>query len=172
MRRVSTDPGRLTHVDSTTGDVRMVDVGGKPEVRRRATAEGRVRCDAATLALIARGALTKGDVLATARIAGILAAKRTDELIPLCHPLPLDDVTVDLVADPDLPGVRIRATASCTARTGVEMEALTAVGVAALTVVDMIKSADRWSVIEGVGLVAKSGGRGGDLARPEDRPLG
>ncbi|HET9051573.1 MAG TPA: cyclic pyranopterin monophosphate synthase MoaC [Candidatus Dormibacteraeota bacterium] len=163
---------RLSHVVPATGAVRMVDVGGKPESRRRATAEGRVRCDRETAALVADGALAKGDVCATARIAGILAAKRTAELIPLCHPLPLDDVSVDVVPDTELPGVRITATASCTGRTGVEMEALTAVTVAALTVVDMIKSADRWSTVEGVGLVAKSGGRSGDVTRPADRPLG
>jgi cyclic pyranopterin phosphate synthase len=161
----------LSHVDPASGDVRMVDVGDKAITRRQATAEGRVRCDAATLALVVEGRTAKGDVLGTARVAGILAAKRTAELIPLCHPLPLDDVAVDLTPDPQLPGIRIRAVARCTARTGVEMEALTAVGVAALTIVDMVKSADRWCVIEGIGLVAKSGGRSGDVARPDDRPL-
>ena len=161
----------LSHVDPVSGEARMVDVGAKEVTRREATAEGRVRCDAATLALVVEGRATKGDVLGTARIAGILAAKRTAELIPLCHPLPLDDVAVDLTPDVDLPGIRIRAVARTTARTGVEMEALTAVSVAALTVVDMVKSSDRWSVIEGIGLVAKSGGRGGDVFRPDDRAL-
>jgi cyclic pyranopterin phosphate synthase len=162
----------LSHVDPGSGDVRMVDVGGKDVTRREASAEGRVRCDPATLALLTEGRSRKGDVLGAARIAGILAAKRTAELIPLCHPLPLDDVAVDLAPDPDLPGLRIRAVARCTGRTGVEMEALTAVAVAALTVVDMIKSSDRWSVIEGIGLVAKSGGRSGDVERPAQRGLG
>ena len=149
----------------------MVDVGGKAETRRVAVAEGRVRCDQATLALVTEGGLSKGDVAGIARVAGILAAKRTAELIPLCHPLPLDDVAVEVDADPALPGLRIRARASCTGRTGVEMEALTAVAVAALTVVDMIKSADRWCIVEGIGLVAKSGGRSGEVTRPGDRPL-
>jgi len=147
----------------------MVDVGAKPTTARQATAEARVRCSAETLRLIADGAAAKGDVLGTARLAGVMAAKRTAELIPLCHPLPLDHVEVEVDADPTLPGVRIRATARCSGRTGVEMEALTAAAVAALTVVDMAKSADRWMVVEGLGLVRKSGGRSGTLERPADR---
>jgi cyclic pyranopterin phosphate synthase len=149
----------------------MVDISDKPQTDRSASAEGSVRCDAATLALLMAGKLAKGDVLATARIAGVMAAKRTAELIPLCHPLPLTDVDVDLAVDETLPGVRIAATARCIGRTGVEMEALTAVSVAALTVVDMIKSSDRWAVIEAVGVVTKRGGRSGELKRPADRLL-
>jgi cyclic pyranopterin phosphate synthase len=149
----------------------MVDISDKTETDRSASAEGSVRCDAATLALLTAGKLAKGDVLATARIAGVMAAKRTAELIPLCHPLPLTDVDVDLTVDEALPGVRIAATARCIGRTGVEMEALTAVSVAALTVVDMIKSSDRWAVIEAVGVVTKRGGRSGELQRPADRRL-
>ena len=162
--------GELSHVDAS-GAARMVDVTAKPATERVATAEGRVRCDAATAALVAAHDLAKGDVLGVARVAGILAAKRTAELIPLCHPLPLTAVAVDLAVDPDRPGVTIEATARCSGRTGVEMEALTAVCVAALTVVDMIKSADRWAVIEAVGLVAKDGGRSGWLHRPPERAL-
>jgi cyclic pyranopterin phosphate synthase len=149
----------------------MVDVSLKAESERVARAEGRVRCEAATAARIAAGGATKGDVIAVARVAGIMAAKRTAELLPLCHPLPLTHVELDLAVDPHLPGVRIVATARCVGRTGVEMEALTAVAVAALTVVDMIKSSDRWAVIEGVGLRDKSGGRSGEISRPEDCPL-
>ena len=161
---------RLSHLDAT-GTARMVDVGAKTHTDRVATAHGRVRCDPATAALVAAGDLVKGDVLGVARVAGILAAKRTAELIPLCHPLPLTSVEVDLEVDAGLPGVRIRATARCTGPTGVEMEALTAVCVAGLTVVDMIKSADRWAVIEAVGLVEKRGGRSGAVERPGGRPL-
>jgi cyclic pyranopterin monophosphate synthase len=158
----------LSHVDAA-GTARMVDVTAKPSTERTATAAGRVRCDAATAALVAARDLAKGDVLGVARVAGVLGAKRTAELIPLCHPLPLTVVEVDLEVDPALPGVRIRATARCTGPTGVEMEALTAVAVAALTVVDMIKSSDRWAVIEGIGLVSKQGGRSGRLERPAER---
>jgi cyclic pyranopterin phosphate synthase len=165
------DAPRLSHVDDA-GTARMVDISDKPETARSATAQGRVRSDQATVELLAAGRMTKGDVLATARIAGVMAAKRTAELIPLCHPLPLTDVDVDLVVDRALPGVRISATARCVGRTGVEMEALTAVSVAALTVVDMIKSSDRWAVIDAIGLVAKHGGRSGSLERPTERSLG
>lgn len=160
----------LSHLDAA-GTARMVDVTSKPITERTATARGRVRCDAATAALVAAGDLAKGDVLGVARVAGILGAKRTAELIPLCHPLPLTAVAVDLAVDPDLPGVTIEATARCSGRTGVEMEALTAVCVAALTVVDMVKSADRWAVVEAVGLVAKAGGKSGSVRRPQERPL-
>ncbi len=166
---MSTDAS-LSHLDES-GTARMVDVGGKAPTRRVAVAEGRVRCDVPTLELVAAGGFGKGDVVGVARVAGILAAKRTADLIPLCHPLPLDDVRLDITLDAALPGLRIRAQASCTGRTGVEMEALTAVAVAALTVVDMIKSADRWSVVEGIGLVSKSGGRSGSVSRPADRRL-
>jgi cyclic pyranopterin phosphate synthase len=161
---------RLTHIDDA-GAAHMVDVSGKPQTERVATAAARVRCDPATFDLISRGDAPKGDVLGVARIAGIMAAKRTPELIPLCHPLPLTSVDVDLQLDADLPGVRITATARCTAQTGVEMEALTAATVAALTVVDMAKAADRWMTVEGVGLLSKRGGKSGGVERPEDRPL-
>jgi len=159
---------RLSHVDER-GVARMVDVSDKAGTDRVAVAEGRVRCDAATAELISGGGVAKGDILGTARLAGVMAAKRTAELIPLCHPLPLTHVEVDADLDPELPGVRIRASVRCTGKTGVEMEALTAVAVAALTVVDMIKAADRWAVIEGIGLVSKQGGRSGSLERPADR---
>ena len=149
----------------------MVDVSAKAATERIAVAEGRVRCEAVTAARVAAGGATKGDVIGVARVAGIMAAKRTAELLPLCHPLPLTHLELDLAVDPDLPGVRISATARCVGRTGVEMEALTAVAVAALTVVDMIKSSDRWAVIEGIGLLDKSGGRSGATRRPDDRPL-
>jgi cyclic pyranopterin phosphate synthase len=156
---------RPTHIDDR-GVARMVDVGDRPESERTAVAQGLVRCSPEALAAIASGGGPKGDVLGTARIAGVLAAKRTAELIPMCHPLPLTHVSVDLEPDAALPGIRIRAGASCVGRTGVEMEALTAVSVAALTVVDMAKSLDRWMTIEGIGLVFKSGGRSGTVTRP------
>jgi cyclic pyranopterin monophosphate synthase len=161
---------RLTHIDDA-GAARMVDVSGKPQTERVATAAARVRCDSATFDLISRGDAPKGDVLGVARIAGIMAAKRTSELIPLCHPLPLTSVDVDLQLDATLPGVRITATARCTAQTGVEMEALTAAAVAALTVVDMAKAADRWIIVEGVGLLEKRGGKSGSVRRPDNRSL-
>src|SRR5205807_8856581 len=124
-----------------------------------------------TAARVAAGGATKGDVIGVARVAGIMAAKRTAELLPLCHPLPLTHLELDLAVDPDLPGVRISATARCVGRTGVEMEALTAVAVAGLTVVDMIKSSDRWASLEAIGMVAKQGGKSGDVARPSERAL-
>jgi cyclic pyranopterin phosphate synthase len=161
---------RLTHLDAS-GTARMVDVGAKPATERVAMARAAVRCDRATFERIAAGQATKGDVLGVARIAGIMAAKRTPELVPLCHPLPLSSVDVDLDLDADLPGVRIEATARCTAQTGVEMEALTAAAVAALTVIDMAKASDRWMSVEGLGLASKSGGRSGAVERPADRPL-
>jgi cyclic pyranopterin monophosphate synthase len=161
---------RLSHLDERS-QARMVDVSAKPETEREAVAEGRVRCDAATLRLVEAGLAAKGDVLGVARVAGVLAAKRTAELIPLCHPLPLTQVDVELACDAALPGVRIRATARCVGRTGVEMEALTAVAVAGLTVVDMIKSTDRWASLDGVGMLAKSGGKSGAVERPAARAL-
>jgi cyclic pyranopterin phosphate synthase len=161
---------RLTHIDDS-GSARMVDVSAKPHTERVATAAARVRCDAATFDLISRGDAPKGDVLGTARIAGIMAAKRTAELIPMCHPLPLTSVDVDLQLDATMPGVRITATARCTAQTGVEMEALTAAAVAALTVVDMAKASDRWMAVEGLGLLEKRGGKSGSASRPPERPL-
>ncbi len=161
---------RLTHSDAD-GVPHMVDVSGKPETPRTATATGRVVCDAATYELLHDGGVAKGDVLAVARLAGITAAKQTSALIPLCHPLPLTHIDVDVHLDPDLPGIALSATARCVGRTGVEMEALVAVSVAGLTVIDMAKAADRWMHLEGIGLVHKDGGRSGLVERPADRPL-
>ena len=148
----------LSHLDAQ-GQARMVDVGGKAPTRREATAEGRVRMSREAYELIAAGQVAKGDVLAVARLAGIQAAKRTADLIPLCHPIALDVIEVDAELAPDLPGVRVTATAKVTARTGVEMEALAAVATACLTVYDMAKAVDRSMVIEGVRLLRKTGGR-------------
>ena len=142
----------------------MVDVGGKAETQRVAVALGRIRMNAATLAALRDGTAPKGDVLAVARIAGIMAAKRTAELIPLCHPLALDAVSVEFAFVDD--GVEARATASLTGRTGVEMEALTAVSVALLTVYDMAKAIDKGMVIDGVRLIEKRGGKSGDWRAP------
>jgi len=150
----------LTHFDSQ-GRAVMVDVAAKPETERRATAEGRVVMAPETLRVIRDGQVKKGDVLAVARLAGIMAAKRTPDLIPLCHPLPLASVSVDLEPDDSLPGVKITATVGLTGRTGVEMEALTAVSVAALTVYDMCKAIDRAMRIEAIRLLRKEGGRSG-----------
>ena len=155
----------LTHFDES-GAARMVDVADKPVTRRTATAEAVVRCEPGTLDLILAGDGAKGDVRQVARVAGIQAAKNTGALIPLCHPLPLDGVTVDFAAEP--PGrLRITATVGCTGRTGVEMEALCAASVAALTVYDMCKAVDRGMSVETVRLLAKSGGRSGDWIRGE-----
>jgi cyclic pyranopterin phosphate synthase len=150
----------LTHIDAR-GEARMVDVSDKAVTQRTAVAEGRVRMKPETLALIRAGDAKKGDVLGAARIAGIMAAKRTHELIPLCHPLLLSKVQVELTPDDSLPGVSVRATVTVSGQTGVEMEALTAVSVACLTVYDMVKAADRGMTIEGVRLLEKSGGRSG-----------
>lgn len=151
----------LTHID-TAGNAVMVDVGDKPETARAATAEGRVRMQAETLRRIAEGGIKKGDVLAIAQLAGIMGAKRTPDLIPLCHPLMLSSVKVLLEPEPDLPAIRITATCKIEGRTGVEMEALTAVSVAALTIYDMCKAIDRSMVIDGVRLLRKTGGQSGD----------
>ncbi|HVB53203.1 MAG TPA: cyclic pyranopterin monophosphate synthase MoaC [Candidatus Acidoferrales bacterium] len=158
------DPG-LSHLDAR-GKVRMVDVGNRPSTDREATAQGEVRLNPAAWAAIADGAVTKGDVLEVARLAGIMGAKRTPELIPLCHPLTLTHVAVDaqLAREPDR--VQLRATVRCHGTTGVEMEALTAVSVAALTVIDMIKSLDPWAEIGPIALLAKHGGRSGAVRRP------
>ncbi|KUR71131.1 molybdenum cofactor biosynthesis protein MoaC [Novosphingobium fuchskuhlense] len=153
----------LTHLDAQ-GRARMVDVGGKAETQRVAVALGRIRMNAATLAALRDGTAPKGDVLAVARIAGIMAAKRTAELIPLCHPLALDAVSVEFAFVGD--GVEARATASLTGRTGVEMEALTAVSVALLTVYDMAKAIDKGMVISEIRLVEKRGGKSGDWRAP------
>ena len=143
----------------------MVDVSAKAETQRAATARGRVRMEAATLAAVNGGGAAKGDVIAIAELAGILAAKQTGTLIPLCHLIGLDSVTVKIDADTDLPGLIVVAEARCTGRTGVEMEAMTAVSVACLTIYDMLKSIDREMVIEAVELVAKSGGKSGEWRR-------
>lgn len=152
----------LTHL-SASGEANMVDVGDKPATTREATAEGRVVMAPETLALVIAGDAKKGDVLGVARVAAIMAAKRTHELIPLCHPLALSKVSVDLVPDEALPGVVVTATARVTGPTGVEMEALTAVSIACLTIYDMTKAVDRGMRIEAVRLIAKSGGRSGDF---------
>ena len=152
----------LTHLDSE-GQARMVDVGGKEATARVAVAKGSVRMKPETLRLIQEDQVEKGDVLAAARIAGIMGAKHTWELVPLCHPIPLDQVSVDLEPDESDSAIHITATARTNAKTGVEVEALTAVAVAALTIYDMAKSVDRGMRIEGVRLVSKSGGRSGDI---------
>ena len=157
--------GRLTHFDAA-GQAAMVDVSAKPETVREATARARITMLPETLALILSGTAKKGDVLGVARLAGIMAAKRTADLIPLCHPLPIAAVTVDLVADAELSVVEITATVRTTGRTGVEMEALMAASVAALTVYDMCKAVDRGMVVEGLRVVAKSGGASGDFRAP------
>ena len=158
---------RLTHLDQK-GEAHMVDVGDKAETVRTAIAEGHVVMQAETLAIVRDGEAKKGDVLGTARLAGIMAAKRAHELIPLCHPLLLSKISVDLSIDEALPGVRVRAEVKLTGKTGVEMEALTAVSVACLTVYDMVKAVDRAMHIEGIRLVHKSGGKSGtyEIAGP------
>ena len=155
---------KLSHVDEQ-GRARMVDVGGKPVTARTASAEGAVRMSRAAYELVAAEGVTKGDVVAVAELAGTMGAKRTGELIPLCHPLGLDSIQVEARLDAELPGVRVVATASVTGRTGVEMEALTAVAVACLTVYDMVKAVDREMAIEGVRLLSKTGGSRGDWHR-------
>ena len=152
---------RLTHLDDH-GHARMVDIGGKATTARVAVAAGRIRMSAAALAAIRDGAVPKGDVLAAARIAGIMAAKKTGELIPLCHPLALDAVTVDFTLEAD----GVTATASLTGKTGVEMEAMTATSIALLTIYDMAKAIDKAMVIEAVRLLSKSGGKSGDWRAP------
>lgn len=152
---------RLTHLDAA-GAAHMVDVGEKAVTMREAVAEGRVEMARETLDLIRSGLAKKGDVIAVARIAGIMAAKKTHELIPLCHPLLLTKVSVDIEPDEALPGLRIRALTRVSGQTGVEMEALTAVSVACLTIYDMAKAVDRGMRIEGIRLLEKSGGKSGD----------
>ena len=151
---------RLTHIDAA-GTAAMVDVSEKDVTSRTAVAEGLVVMLPETLALIREGNAKKGDVLGVARVAGIMAAKKTHELIPLCHPLMVSRVAVDLVPDDALPGIRVTATVKVAGQTGVEMEALTAVSIACLTVYDMVKAADRGMRIEGVRLLAKDGGKSG-----------
>lgn len=154
----------LSHLDAQ-GRARMVDVSGKAVTARAATAEGAVRMSREAYEQVAGASVQKGDVLAVAEVAGVMAGKRTGELIPLCHPLPLDDLKVVAALDAALPGVRVTATARTTGRTGVEMEALTAAAVACLTVYDMVKAVDRTMTIEQVRLLAKSGGASGEWQR-------
>ncbi len=160
----------LTHLDAQ-GRARMVDVGEKAITRRIAVAEGNVLMSAAAFALVRDATATKGDVLTVAEVAGVMGAKQTASLIPLCHPVPLDQVTVSTELVPEWPGVRIVATATATARTGIEMEALVAVSVAALTVYDMIKAADRGARIEQIRLLEKAGGARGDWHAPDSMDL-
>jgi cyclic pyranopterin phosphate synthase len=169
--RTRADARRLTHV-GRGGRPRMVDVGERPQTARRAVAEAEVMLDQSTLSLIIDGGAEKGDVLTVAELAGIMAAKRTAELIPLSHPLPLTDVTVEIRPDRAAGSLRIRASAATIAQTGVEMEALTAAAISALTVYDMVKSVDRDAEVRHLRLVEKSGGRSGEWHRPaEERPL-
>lgn len=151
---------KLTHIDQA-GEAHMVDVGDKGETNRSATAEGFVRMLPETLALIREGNAKKGDVIGTARLAGIMAAKKTSDLIPLCHPLMLTKVSVEITEDEALPGLRVAATAKLTGKTGVEMEALTAVSVTCLTIYDMAKAADKAMEIGGIRLMEKTGGKSG-----------
>jgi cyclic pyranopterin phosphate synthase len=155
---------KLTHLNEA-GEARMVDVGDKPATRRVAVAEGRIRMAAATLELIRSGGHGKGDVLAVARVAGIMAAKKTAELVPLCHPIPLTAIDVELEPDERESSVNCRVRAETLAQTGVEMEALTAVQIALLAIYDMCKSADRGMTIDGVRLLEKAGGRSGEWKR-------
>ncbi|TCM59000.1 cyclic pyranopterin monophosphate synthase subunit MoaC [Rhizobium sp. PP-F2F-G48] len=158
----------LTHLGET-GEASMVDVGDKSETVRIAVAEGYVRMQPETLRIILAGDAKKGDVIGTARLAGIMAAKQTANLIPLCHPLMLSKVSVDIRPDEALPGLRIETLAKLTGRTGVEMEALTAASIACLTIYDMAKAVDRDMEIGGIRLLKKSGGRSGDYARERDK---
>ena len=160
----STPTGRLSHV-APDGTARMVDVSAKPDSARMARATGSIRMTSETLEAIQRNSITKGDVLGVARVAGIMAAKRTAELIPLCHPLPLSEVAVVLTPDLELPGIRVEVVARTTGKTGVEMEALTGATIALLTVYDMAKAMDRAMVISDISLAEKTGGQGGPYAR-------
>jgi cyclic pyranopterin monophosphate synthase len=162
------DETALTHIDAK-GEARMVDVSAKPATERVAVAEGHVIVSSATLDLIVKGNAAKGDVLGTARIAGIMAAKRTADLIPLCHPLALSKVTIDIEPDATLPGCRVTATVKVFGPTGVEMEALTAVSVACLTIYDMVKAVERGARIEAIRLIEKTGGKSGHY-RAEQSP--
>jgi cyclic pyranopterin phosphate synthase len=154
----------LTHI-TASGEAHMVDVGGKVETARTAVAEGSIRMLPSTLEAILSGNSAKGDVIGTARLAGIMAAKKTSDLIPLCHPLLISKVSVNIVPDPALPGLRVDATVSISGKTGVEMEALTAVSVACLTLYDMGKALEKGMEIGGIRLVSKSGGKSGDYVR-------
>lgn len=156
--------GGLTHI-GPSGEARMVNVGAKGETERRARATGAIRMRAETLAAIENNQLSKGDVLAVARVAGIMAAKRTHDLIPLCHPIPLTDVQITLAPNRSLPGIQAEATVRATWKTGVEMEALTGVTISLLTIYDMAKAVDRGMELIDIGLVEKSGGKLGDWSR-------
>lgn len=156
---------KLSHLDEQ-GSLHMVDVGSKPDSERLAIASGEILMKPETFALVKAGALKKGDVISVARVAGIMAAKRTAELIPLCHPLALTHISVDLELDPLLPGVRVTASVRTRGKTGVEMEALTAVSVAALTVYDMAKAVEKTMRIQNIHLVEKHGGMSGDVVNP------
>jgi cyclic pyranopterin phosphate synthase len=162
------EPSTLTHIGAE-GEARMVDVSDKEATSRVAIAEGRVRMAAATLAAILAGDAKKGDVIGAARIAGILAAKKTADLIPLCHPLSLSKVAIDIAPDDALPGLAVRAEARCVGPTGVEMEAMTAVSVACLTIYDMAKAIDRGMSIEGLRLIEKRGGKSGEWRASEEK---
>jgi cyclic pyranopterin phosphate synthase len=162
------EPKPLTHIGAE-GEARMVDVSDKDATSRVAIAEGRVRMAAATLAAILAGDAKKGDVIGSARIAGILAAKKTADLIPLCHPLNLSKVSIDIAPDDALPGLTVRAEARCVGPTGVEMEALTAVSLACLTIYDMAKAIDRGMSIEAVRLVEKRGGKSGEWRASKEK---
>jgi cyclic pyranopterin phosphate synthase len=164
------EPTKLSHV-AADETARMVDVSGKPDTQRMARATGSIRMSPEALDAIIRNTVKKGDVLGVARVAGILAAKRTSDLIPLCHPLPLHDVGVTLAPDPALPGVRVEVIARTVGKTGVEMEALTGASVALLTVYDMAKSLDKSMVISDISLAAKAGGAGGEYARLDGTPV-
>ncbi|MCA2379118.1 cyclic pyranopterin monophosphate synthase MoaC [Agrobacterium sp. 22-211-1] len=160
------DGQKLTHIDAS-GEAHMVDVGDKTETTRVAVAEGFVKMKPETLALIRDGNAKKGDVIGTARLAGIMAAKQTANLIPLCHPLMLTKVAVDITEDTALPGLRVQAMVKLSGKTGVEMEALTAVSIACLTIYDMAKAADKAMEIVNIRLLEKSGGKSGDFRRQE-----
>jgi cyclic pyranopterin monophosphate synthase len=166
----SDESTRLSHV-AADGTARMVDVSAKPDTHRMARATGAIRMSSEALDAIVRNTVKKGDVLGVARVAGILAAKRTSDLIPLCHPLPLHDVGVAFAPDPALPGLRVEVTARSVGKTGVEMEALTGATIALLTVYDMAKSLDKSMVISDISLAAKVGGAGGEYARLDGMPV-
>lgn len=159
---------QLTHI-AASGEAHMVDVGDKAETVRSATAIGSVRMRPETLAIILAGDAKKGDVIGTARLAGIMAAKQTSNLIPLCHPLMLTKVVVDITPDNDLPGLTVEATVKLTGKTGVEMEALTAVSIACLTIYDMAKAVDKAMEIGSIRLLEKTGGKSGDFSHPKGR---
>lgn len=167
MKQESWENKQLTHLD-VQGQAQMVDVSAKAPTQRQAIAAAQVRMSATTFEAIETGNAPKGDVLGTARLAGIMAAKQTSQLIPLCHPLPLHKVEVQVVPDPQLPGYQIQATVTTKAETGVEMEALTAVSVAALTLYDMAKALEKSILIESIRLLSKTGGKSGDYLRQED----